>query len=578
MTDQKTEPDLLISSGNVLTMDDGDRRAEAVLVRDGAIVAVGTEREVKDSARAGFQRLDAAGATALPGLLDTHPHLLHYGSIEEDLIRIWDCQDHDEIVATIAKRAATETPGTWLQTTPVGEPHFFHRRSFRDLKEGVLPDRWALDRASTDNPIVIQAWGPVRPSCMAFNSAALRELEITRDTPDRVENVWIEKDGDGEPTGRITGSVTNYYAYDSFGERLWRKIPFLDYEHLVPGTLTAIAQYHRQGVTGVYENHMMDKVLIDAYRQLRSDDALKLRVLASQEAEAYGMPWSRPREMDDFVNRLEQAAAEIELDHPTFRFNGVSMMWDGYCFGGAQMMRAPYMDVYGCLTHGHRHITPEKAEHVVRFCADRKIRLNILAMGTGAHEEVLELLERLAPACRFQDLNWVLVHATTIEAEQVRRYERLGFAHTTSMTFCWGEGALILRSMGAGVLDDLVPLRRFFDAGMPVGGGSDWGPKNVWEHVQLSLTHEFGETGFRNTGPNQKISRMEALAMFTRDAAKVMRWPEIGTVEDGTAADIVIVDRDPSTCDVDDIAGTKVLKTIFGGETVYDSGDMAPPA
>ena len=577
MEEPEEDRDLVIVNGNVLTMDEADRRAEALLVHGGRIAAVGSNSDVLAVAPSGARRLDLDGATVVPGLLDTHPHLLHYGSLEEPLIKIWDCRDHDDIVAAIAARAKTEPAGNWLQTTPVGEPHFFHRRSYRDLKEGMLPDRRVLDRASTDHPVVIQAWGPVRPNCMAFNSLALHEVGISRETPDRVGNVWIEKDADGEPTGLVTGSVTNYYGYDSFGDAIWRKIPLLNYETLVAGTQTAIALYHKQGVTGVYENHMMDKVLIDAYRQLHDQNALELRVLASQEAESYGMPWSKPREMDDFIARLEQAAAAVELDDPVFRFNGVSMMWDGYCFGGAQMMRMPYLDVYGCLTHGHRHISAEKAELVVRFCAEKRIRLNVLAMGTAAHDEVLDLMERIAREHDIESLNWVLVHATTIEPDQVRRYKRLNFSHTTSMTFCWGEGELMLRSMGVHILKDLIPLRRYFDIAMPVGGATDWGPKNVWEHIELALTHEFGESGYRNLGPDQTISRLEALSMFTRDAAKVMRWPDIGSIATGNNADIVIVDQDPVACDIDALKNTGVLRTIFGGRTVHDSGELASP-
>jgi predicted amidohydrolase YtcJ len=566
--------DTIILNGNVITMDDTDTMAEAVLIRSGKIVAVGKNKEVTQQAQPQADIIDAKGATVLPGLLDTHPHLLHYGSLEEPLIKLWDCTNHDDIVEAIKQRAAIEQPGTWLQTTPVGEPHFFHRRSYKDLAEGILPGRHVLDRASTDHPVVIQAWGPTRPNCMALNTTGLRKLDITRDCPDRIGNVWIEKDTEGEPTGILTGSVTTYYNYDDYANKLWRKIPFLQNEMLVPGTQSAISLYHQQGVTGVFENHMMDKVLIDAYRQLRSENKLQMRVLTSQEAEAYGMPWSKPRTMDDFKQRLEEAADSIDSQDSLFRFNGISMMWDGYCFGGSQMMRMPYLDVYGCLTHGHRHITLEKAEITARFCAERKLGLNILAMGIAAHDEVLELMERLAQEYDIPSLNWVLVHATTIEPEQVARYKRLNFSHTTSMTFCWGEGALIKRSMGDKVLDDMIPLRQFFDNDIAVGGSSDWGPKNVWEQIELSLTHEFGETGFRNLGKNQKVSRVEALSMFTRDAAKVMKWQEIGAIAQGKQADLVIVDRDPLTCEVDALRHTRVLKTLFDGDTVFCSGDL----
>lgn len=169
-------------------------------------------------------------------------------------------------------------------------------------------------------------------------------------------------------------------------------------------------------------------------------------------------------------------------------------------------------------------------------------------------------------------LGWVLVHGTTIERAQLERYKNFNFTATTSMAFCWGEGDLIRKRMGSGVLRDLVPLRRYFDCGMPVGGATDWGPKNIWEQIQLSLTHQFGESGYRNLGPDQRITRLEALAMMTRNAARVMHWDDIGYIAPGQHADIAIVDTDPIECPVGELRNTKVLRTIFAGRTVYDSG------
>lgn len=196
-------------------------------------------------------------------------------------------------------------------------------------------------------------------------------------------------------------------------------------------------------------------------------------------------------------------------------------------------------------------------------------------MGTQGHDEMLALLEKVASEHNIPALHWVLVHATTIEPEQVDRYRQLGFSCTTSMTFSWGEGALVRRSMGARALENLVPLRRFLDAGMAVASSTDWGPKNPWEQIELSLTHEHGESGFRNLGPNQTITRLEALSMLTRNAARVMDWPDIGAIRPGAHADIAIIDRDPVLCPVDAVKHTRVLRTLVGGKAVYDSGDLS---
>jgi predicted amidohydrolase YtcJ len=129
--------------------------------------------------------------------------------------------------------------------------------------------------------------------------------------------------------------------------------------------------------------------------------------------------------------------------------------------------------------------------------------------------------------------------------------------------------------MGREVLEHLHPLRHFLDVGMPVGAGTDWGPLSPWAQLELSLTHELMESGYRNLGRNQLISRLEALAMFTSDAAAVLQWPEIGSIVPGNYADLAIVDRDPVECDVDTLHDTRVLQTIFNGEPVESEPSRA---
>jgi predicted amidohydrolase YtcJ len=116
---------------------------------------------------------------------------------------------------------------------------------------------------------------------------------------------------------------------------------------------------------------------------------------------------------------------------------------------------------------------------------------------------------------------------------------------TTSMSFSWGKGDLFVERMGEHVLGDLIPLRRMLDAGMIVGCGTDWGPKNVFEHVTLAETHEFAGSGRRNDGPAQRVTRAEALRMWTADAARAIGWAHVGTLAPGSHADLIVVDRDP---------------------------------
>jgi predicted amidohydrolase YtcJ len=565
----------LYLNGRVLTPDGGPA-AEALAVRDGKVLAAGRASDVRRAGGAGAEEVNLRGATLLPGLIDTHPHLMHFGVFVGPLVDLSDATSHADIVGRIAARARTTPAGEWIMTTPVGEPHYFIRRSYRDLSEGELPTRDVLDRASTEHPVWIQAWAPVIPNVCAFNSAGLARLGLDRRTPDRVSNVWIEKDAAGEPTGILRGSVTNYYTGDPFMNRLLLgELRILRGEAVLPGTRAALRAYNALGVTAVYEGHAMDVPLIEAYRFLRQEGSLTVRVLAALEAENYSLAWDRPLTDEEFRGRLEQALALVDVRDDLLRVNGVTLSRGGPCWPGFLLMREPYKGPYGEPTRGVSFVSKEKAEVAMRFCAERGLRLNVIVAGTGEHDEYLDQLEAVAARHDFRARHWILQHAFFVEAAQARRYAALGFDVTTSMSFSWGKGDLFVERIGEHVLPDLIPLRRLLDAGMTVACGTDWGPKNVFEHIALATTHRFCGSGRTNLGPAQRVTRAEALAMWTRDAARVLEWEGIGTLAPGSHADLIVVDRDPLACDVDELPATRVLRTVLGGETVHDVGALS---
>ena len=255
-------------NGRILTMEAGLETYDALGIRDGRIVARGDAAAVRRAVGAGAEEVNLRGATVMPGLVDTHPHVVHFGLLEAPLVDLKDATSHADIVARIAERARTTPRGEWIMCTPVGEPHYFLRRSWRDLAEGRLPDRRVLDRGTTDHPVWIQAWAPVIPNVCAFNSAGLARLGLGRDTPDQVEHVWIEKDASGEPTGILRGSVTNYYTGDRFMNSLLCQLPLLSFDAPEEALARAMRAYNALGVTTVYEGHVMDAPLIELVRVL----------------------------------------------------------------------------------------------------------------------------------------------------------------------------------------------------------------------------------------------------------------------------------------------------------------------
>jgi predicted amidohydrolase YtcJ len=429
-----------------------------------------------------------------------------------------------------------------------------------------------LDQATARHPVWIQAWAPVTPNVTAFNSLGLERIGIGPEVPDRVGNVWIEKDGDGRPTGILRGSVNNYYNNEPFWDEILTTLPLFGPEDVVAGTQAAMRGYNAQGVTTVHEGHAMGPAEIDGYRALGEMGLLTLRVLMTPEAEVYGVPWAVQLTDDEFAQQLRDALEMVDTSGDMVRTSGVTISRGGPCWPGFLVMREPYKGPYGEETRGVRFVSAEKAASAIAFCAEHGLRLNIISAGNREHDEYLDMLEDVGRTYPFFDAGWILQHAFFVEAEQARRYAALGFDVTTSLSFCFGKGELFRERIGEHVLPDLIPLRRLLDAGMNVGCGSDWGPKNAFEQIALALTHRFGGSDRDNLGPAQKVTREEALAMWTRDAARVLRWQGVGRLAPGDHADLIVIDRNPLTCAIEDLPATRVLATLLGGEPVHDAG------
>jgi predicted amidohydrolase YtcJ len=565
---------VLITGGPIHPMDGDPVPREAAVIRQGRVAGTGTREAMRSLAGSDARVLDVAGAAVLPGLVDTHPHLLHFNARSGLLVDIADARNHEDIVERIRARAAVTPAGEWIMTTPVGEPFYFIRRSWRDLEERRLPDRDALDQAAPDHPVFISAYGPVTPNVCAFNSAGLARVGITDFIPDRVCDVWIEKNDSGRVTGVLRGSVNNYYTFDPFWTQLLRQLQGMTGVDAAATTKQAMAQYNALGVTTVYEGHNMTRPQIGVYEALRAEEAFTVRVLAAMEAETYAFPPFSPLSMDAFMENLELARSLTRVDDDWLRISGVTISTGGPCWPGFLRQHEAYRDPYSQPTKGVTFLSLEKQNEFIQFCADRGVRANCVAGGYRDHDDFLDSCERLADSHPIRDQGWIIQHAILITEAQARRYARLGCDVTTSLSFCWGKGDLYGERIGRHAWRDLVPLQRLLDAGLVVGCGSDWGPKNIFEHLMLAQTHEFCGSGHRNDTPDHAVGRYESVLMWTRDAARVLRWDGVGTLTPGAHADVIVTDRDPLSCETAALPETQVLLTLLAGLPVHDAGAL----
>lgn len=566
----------LLHNATVHTLDGVTPPAEALLIGDdGRIAAVGRLADLDaHPAAAGADRVNLDGAVVLPGLIDTHPHVLHFGARERAVLDITDCTTHAEIVARIRARAAVTPPGEWIVTTPVGEPHYFVRRSYLDLAERTLPDRRVLDAATTDHPVHIEAWAPRTPNVAAFNTAGLRRCRLTDTLPDRVCDVIFDRFDDGSLSGIVRGAVNNYYCFDPFWVQVRGHLPGPATWELHDATVAEMAAYNARGVTTGFDGHNMSPAHVAAYRDLRAAGRMTMRMLCAVEGEGFAYPPWQPLTLAQYQANLELGGSMVGLDDDLLRVSGVTWGQAGPCWPGGIRMHDPYQGPFGQPTRGMTFLSDEKLEAFIAFCLGERVQANFVTSGYRDHDDILGELARVGGpgAVRqvAQDTNWLVQHAILISEAQAVAYRDLGFKLTTCMGFSAAKGDLYGERIGPWVWRDQVPLARLLRVGLTVGCGTDWGPKNPWENMVLAQTHEFWGSGRRNDGPDHAVDRATAVALWTREAAKVLAWDDVGTLAPGHWADVIAVDRDPLTCDLDALADTRVLRTWLAGRVVHE--------
>src|SRR5262252_9767397 len=175
--------DIILCNGKIVTVDKDFSTSEAVAIKDGLVAAVGTNYEISSWWGTETKEFDLAGKTAIPGIIDGHPHLAVEG-LRYVYPSLAGARSIDDVLKVIAAEVATRRPGDWIVTAPLGDPPFYQNVP-GNLRENRFPNRHDIDRVAPDNPVYIKpiwSWWNKPPVVSVANSAALRLADISRDT------------------------------------------------------------------------------------------------------------------------------------------------------------------------------------------------------------------------------------------------------------------------------------------------------------------------------------------------------------------------------------------------------------
>ena len=532
---------LLLHNATVRTLDHRDTVAEAVVIDGPRIVAVGDNGELRSRYPAA-ERRDLRGATVLPGLIDSHLHLLTLG-LNSFAVDLSGARAVADVVAAIGARARETPLGQWVLSSS--------RWHESQIAEGRFPSRRELDAAAPHHPVLLRRGG----HNVVANSAALAAAGIVRETPDPPGGTYV-RDAAGDLTGHVIGAP-------AFG-RLLALLQRPDEARLVEAIGAASRQLLASGITGVIEPGLNGEQ-IAAFRRARSDRALGVRALLMPGLDPGVTPEAGQRAVAGFAD-LEPAAGDDFL-----RVGPVKIVADGGV--ETNYLREPYAfadDPAG--PRGKPRVSAENLAAVCRLAARADRGVGVHCVGDAAIDLVLDAFEAANAERPIAPLRWALIHMTLARAEHFARARALGVVLAVQQPLIDALGAGWVKYWGPERAAIASPLRAYAESGLVVGAGSDAPVTEFspWRALWSAATRETAQAGV--LGPEQAVAPATMLRWYTRGSAYLSFDEERrGRIAPGMLADLVAVEPDPLRAPAADLKDIRVRLTIVDGRIAYEA-------
>ena len=555
---------ILFSNGQVLTVDPAFSIAEAVRVQHGRIVAVGDSADLDRAAPAGTRRIDLGGRTLMPGFIDTHGHVALFG-LDELKVQLGGATTKEAIIERIAARVRTTTPGAWIVSMPIGDPpYFLNAEALRAA--GAVPTCADLDAVTPNKTVYIQAPTNRVPNFAVLNSAALNAAGIEAGT-DVSPRSRVLLDDKGRPTGILEGALQPIYNVDPLYQMVEQVAPRPCYADVRDGIAELAPVFTRHGTTTLLEAHLTQPEELRAYAELLEQERLPLRIFYTFEIDC-----GKPLDAIAEYLRTVSFAANGGFGSARLKVCGVSIGLDGPYWHGAAVNDRPYPGPFGDMVDPEPLVPWDNYRAILDLAASMNFRIHAEAAGRGSIGIALKAFDEIDRGEPIRDKRYVLEHCEFPTREQIAECARLGVAPTTSTNFIWGKGAEVYKArLGDVYADKAIPMRDWLDGGVPIAQSTDWGPHEAFFTLWQSIARRAGLTG-EVIGAKQQISREEAIRCFTVNGAWALKMErEIGSIEAGKRADLIIVDGDPLGCEIDALKGLQVDLTLVDGQIVHEN-------
>lgn len=525
---QQAAVDTVLTNGKIITVDDRFSIAQAVAIRGDRFVAVGSNQDITRLAGPSTRRIDLGGKAVIPGLIDAHAHLMRAAETWAIEVRLDGVESRKQALDMIRAKAASLGAGQWVYN--------LGGWSYDQFADNRMPlTRAELDQAAPNNPVYLQF-----TRCCAFmNSKAVEAMDLAG-----VNQPWIEKDAAGKPTGRIN---------DPGLAQIASKIPRPPKETLGTNALALLRDLNRVGLTTAGISGCPQEAT-EFFRELEHKGELTFRFMCMVAA---GSPTTGVAA--DQVQRAAAQIGEIKL------FQGDNYI-DDVMYGETIALSDNMLSPHTSYTPDQLTMWRTLATEVAR--AGLPLQQHVTISETfPAFLDQIEIINKQYP---IRNLRWAFAHMDQVSANDLDRMKRLGmWAAVRAIEPVMG--AIFNRVHGERSID-MPPLRMIQDSGIKWGFHTDTTEVNQYRPF---TTLWFAVTGKMLGGAvvnRQTITREEALIAHTRSNSYfVMRENDLGSIQPGKLADLVVMDRDYLTIPADQIKDIKPVITMVGGKVAYDA-------
>lgn len=545
----KTEPaDLVLKNAKIVTVDESQPEAQAVAIRGGIIVAVGTDKQIEPYIGESTQAIDLEGKLAIPGFIESHGHFTSIGrsKMQLDLMNV---KNWDDVISLVEEAVKDAEPGEWIlgrgwhqekwDTTP-------------DPNVDGLPYHHDLSRVSPDNPVFLSH----ASGHSAFANAKAMQLGgVTKETPDPPGGE-IVKDPQGNPIGvfretaqgLVRRAMSHYMderTPDQVDAERRKVVELADRECISKG----ITSFHDAGSSfGT----------IDLFKEFVEQGKLGVRLYVMASASN---------------DQLKEKLTDYRIigmgdNHLTVR--SLKRLIDGALGPHGAWLLEPYADLPSST--GLNTSPVDEIKETASIAIENDFQLNIHAIGDRANREVLGIYEEAFTGHpEKKDLRWRIEHAQHLHPDDIPRFGQLGVIAAMQGIHCTSDGPYVLKRLGEKRAEEGAYVwQKLMKTGAIICNGTDAPVEDVDPvacfYATVSRRTREGEAFF----PDQRMSRMEALRSYTINGAyAAFQEAILGSLTEGKLADITVLSKDIMTCAEEEIPTAEVLYTIVGGRILY---------